>query len=597
MTVNPRKWLEYFAGNPYQELLATSWQYARGMRGRYLLIYGMFTLVNLIISLQPVIFGYFINYLQEGRGDLRTAAWVYGGAYLATIFGFWAIQWPARLMERRMAYEISRRLLNETYERVVHLPLDWHRQHHSGDTINRTRKAYEALKTFYDNGFAYFQTLARMLFSMAAILYFSTVFGGVAGATGVLIVLAVLAFDRPIVVATQATNERENELLSGLTDHLGNIITVTTLRLGKQTARRIDRRITAIWEPFLRTTILNEQKWFTTSVLIGLMYCAIVIGYVYLNYTPGEVFLVGGLVTLIGYVTQFSNMFNALTGQYNTIIRLRADLAAIDPITEAYRAQARPTLVAGGRVNKAWSELTVDDLQFAYRRAEGETRGLRDVSLRLRRGARVAFIGPSGSGKTTLLYNLRGLYPPDRLTVRFDGLVPDSPAQLYEQTTLIPQSPEIFEDTIRNNLTMGIERKAAALERALHLAAMEEVVRKAESGLDTPLSEGGANLSGGQRQRLSIARGLLAAEGSTLLLLDEPTSSLDPHSEVQVYQRIFAAYPDKTIVSTLHRLHLLREFDYVYYLEEGRIAQEGTLEQLLEESRAFRVMWERQVEV
>lgn len=594
MNTRVKQLRQYFSGNPYQELLATSWHYSGGMRGRFLLIYGMFTMVNLIISLQPIIFGLFINYLQAGEGDLVRGAWIYGAAYLATILGFWAFQWPARLMERRMAYEISKRLLDEAYRRVVSLPLDWHRRHHSGDTINRTRKAYEALKTFFDDGFVYFQTLIRMLLSMAAILYFSLLFGGVAGATGIVIVLTVLAFDRPIIAATKATNERENELLAGLNDNLGNIITVTTLRLGKQTAKQIDRRVSAVWPPFLRITQLNERKWFTTGALIGLMYCSIVIGYVYQNYIPGEVFLVGGLVTLIGYVNQFSNMFNALTGQYNTVIRLRADLAAIEPITNAYRQLARPTLPQGTKVRKDWRTLCIDNLRFSYDRDSDA--GLKDISLRLERGHRVAFIGQSGSGKTTLLYNLRGLYPPEALTVSFDGEVVNSPAQLYEQTTLIPQSPEIFEETILYNLTMGIDRKPAAIARVLHLAAMEEFIARAESGLNTPLSEGGANLSGGQRQRLSIARGLLAAEGSTLLLLDEPTSSLDPKSEVQVYERIFAAYPDKTIVSTLHRLHLLRDFDYIYYLESGRIKHHGTLEELLAGSESFRMMWESQVE-
>ncbi|PHK97541.1 ABC transporter [Neolewinella marina] len=576
--------------------MRTSWAYARGLRGRYLLIYAMFTCVNLLASLQPIIFGYFINYLQEERGDLITAAWIYGGAYMFLILGGWAFQWPARLMERRMAYEISRRLLMETYDRVVRLPLDWHRQHHSGDTINRTRKAYEALKNFFDNGFVYFQTLVRMLFSIVAIIWFSALFGGVAGAVGILIVLTVLAFDRPIIAATQETNERENDLLAGLTDNLGNIITVTTLRLGRQTSKQIDRRLKAVWPPFLRNTQLNEQKWFATGVLIGLMYVVIVIGYVYQNYVPGEVFLVGGLVTLIGYVNQFSNMFNALTGQYNTVIRLRADLAAIDPITQAYQRHSRPALPPGTPINRSWRELGINNLTFTYATATEESRGLTDIHLRLGRGQRIAFIGPSGSGKTTLLYNLRGLYPPDTLQVTFDGQPAGSPAQLYEQTTLIPQSPEIFEETILQNLTMGIQRKPQALEQAIHLAALEDVVSSAEQGLATWLSEGGANLSGGQRQRLSIARGLLAAESSTLLLLDEPTSSLDPESEVLVYQRIFDAYPDRTIVSTLHRLHLLREFDYIYYLEEGRIVSQGTLDTLLARSEAFRRMWQNQVQ-
>ena len=416
-----RQYREFFSTNPYEQLLRISWTYARGMRGRYVLIYVMFTCVNVLSSLQPILFGYFINYLQAGEGDLLTAAWIYGGAYLALILAGWAFQWPARLMERRMAFDISRRLLMETYDQVVGLPLEWHRRHHSGDTINRTRKAYEALKSFFDNGFVYFQTLVRMFISIAAIIWFSAIFGGVAGVSGVLIVLTVLAFDRPIITVTKETNERENDLLAGLSDNLGNIITVTTLRLGRQTARQIMHRLKAVWPPFLRNTQLNEQKWFTTGVLIGLMYAIIVIGYVYQNYVPGEVFLVGGLVTLIGYVNQFSNMFNALTGQYNTIIRLRADLAAIDPIVEADRTFARPASLPPSQVRKDWQTLEVRDLHFTYDPEAGERRGLADIRLTLERGKRIAFIGPSGSGKTTLLYLLRGLYPPDRITVCKSG--------------------------------------------------------------------------------------------------------------------------------------------------------------------------------
>jgi ABC-type transport system involved in cytochrome bd biosynthesis fused ATPase/permease subunit len=239
-------------------------------------------------------------------------------------------------------------------------------------------------------------------------------------------------------------------------------------------------------------------------------------------------------------------------------------------------------------------------MHFRYG-AEGG--GIFDVNLNLDRGRRIALIGPSGSGKTTTLYALRGLYPPEEIRLHFNqpslhpAAAPTEAAQLFEQTTLIPQSPEIFEDTLRNNLTVGLDRTAAELEKVIYLAVLDDVVREAENGLDTHLSEGGANLSGGQRQRLSIARGLLAADTSTLLLLDEPTSSLDPKTEVLAYERIFEAFPDKTIVSTLHRLHLLRFFDYIYYMDGGRIVAEGPLEELLERSPDFRALYRGQVGV
>ena len=580
-----------FQENPYQFLLTTAWRYARGMRGRYLLVYGMFVIVNLVASIQPVLWGYYVNFLQTGEGDLLQGTLLYGGVYVALIFVWWAFQWPARLMERRMAFDISERLLLETYDKVVHLPLGWHREHHSGDTINRARRAYEALKGFFDNGFAYFQTLARMFIAIAAIIYFSPVFGAIAGLFGVVILITVLYFDEPIIRANKETNDRENDLLSGLSDNLGNIITVITLRLGKRTAKTISNRVAGIWPPFLRNTKLNEFKWFSVSVESGLMYAILVVGYVYQNYSPGEAFLVGGLVTLVGYVNQFSGMLSNLTGQYNQIIKFRSDLAATEPIYEAAARESRPNTT--GTINRDWNQLDVANLSFIYNE---DGAGLHDVNINLDRGKRIALIGPSGSGKTTTLYALRGLYPPTNISVTFNDASPSKTgAELFEQTTLIPQTPEIFEETFYNNLTMGLDRNEAELNAAVAIAVLEEVITSMEDGLGTQLNEGGANLSGGQRQRLSIARGLLAADTSTVLLLDEPTSSLDPKTEVLVYERLFAAYPEKTIVSTLHRLHLLRYFDYIYYMEAGRVVAEGDLAGLLQTSPGFRTLYEGQI--
>jgi ABC-type multidrug transport system fused ATPase/permease subunit len=560
------------------------------MRGKYIGIYLMFTAVNILSSLPPIIYGYYVNFLQQGEEDLIQGTMIYVTIYVCLILAVWCFQWPARLLERRMAFDISQKLLLESYDRIIHLPLAWHREHHSGDTINRARKAYEALKNFFDNGFAYFQTIARMTIAIFAIMWFSPIFGLVALSFGTLILLMVLAFDDPIIKANKETNDRENELMAGFSDMLTNIITVTTLRLGKRTAVSIRKRIEKIWPPFLKNTKINEAKWFSVQIIMGLMYACLVMGYVYTEYVPGEVFLVGGLVTLVGYISQFSGMLNSLTAQYNHIIKYRSDLAAIEPIYEAYEQEAQPS--SSEPIDRTWEKLKIEGLNFSY----GEDgAGLFDVNLQLDRGRRVALIGPSGSGKTTTLYTLRGLYPPQEVSMLFnDSLNPRPRPQLFEQTTLIPQSPEIFEDTLLNNLTMGLDRSEEELGLAIEVSVLEDVIEQAEKGLDTFLAEGGANLSGGQRQRLSIARGIIAADTSTLLLLDEPTSSLDPKTEVLVYERLFAAFPDKTIVSTLHRLHLLRFFDYIYYMEDGRIKAEGTLASLLKESQGFREMYNEQ---
>jgi len=115
--------------------------------------------------------------------------------------------------------------------------------------------------------------------------------------------------------------------------------------------------------------------------------------------------------------------------------------------------------------------------------------------------------------------------------------------------------------------------------------------------LESNIQEKGVNLSGGQKQRLALARGILAAKESEVVLLDEPASSVDPKTEVQIYEHVFAAFAEKAMVSSLHRLHLLPLFDYIYVLENGSIVAEGKFEELRQESETFKSLWKHQEEV
>jgi len=112
--------------------------------------------------------------------------------------------------------------------------------------------------------------------------------------------------------------------------------------------------------------------------------------------------------------------------------------------------------------------------------------------------------------------------------------------------------------------------------------------------LQTNIAEKGVNLSGGQKQRLALARGIFAARDSDIILLDEPTSSVDPKTELKIYEKLFEEFKDKVVISSLHRLHLLRHFDYIYVMQNGQIAAEGSLPGLLKESDIFRELWKHQ---
>jgi len=584
------------SANPYISLMRTAWRYAYGEKRRYLAIYGLFLFSNLLAALEPVIWGLFINEIQQQGPNIMRATWIYAGIYISLRFIDWAFHGPARVMERKLAFNVSRNFLQELYHKTLHLPVKWHQDHHSGNTINRVRKAYEALKLFFQRGFLYLQTIAKFVISFAAMIYFSPLFGSLAVLFGLGVILIILRFDKPYIAALREVNEGEHIVSSTLFDSLSNILTVITLRLETRMESGLLSKVNDIFPAFRRSVVVNEWKWFVVDICIALIYCLILTGYVYQHWTPGETFLIGGLVTLMGYVARFTSVFQNIAFQYTEIVRFDTDVQTAQGILHAYEREHLPDNEQ--KLPAMWQTLALQHLYFEHRGAdEGapSAAGLYDLHLRVGRGQKVALIGESGSGKSTLLALLRGLYDPaPGYSLKVDGLAGHELGLVASQVTLFPQEPEIFENTIEYNITLGLPFDQAEVEEVCETARFSEVVRQLPQGLQSSIREKGVNLSGGQKQRLALARGVLAARDSSIVLLDEPTSSVDPKTEMRIYQQLFRQFHDKAVVSALHRLHLLRLFDYVYVLDRGRVVAEGSFDTLRHHSALFQELWRHQ---
>ncbi len=590
--------------NPYFFLLRTAWKYAYAERKKYVLIYIFFMVSNIVSSLYPVIWGIFINDIQQNGVDVLKHAWIYAGLYLAVRLSDWLFHGPSRIVERNLAFNIGRNFLQELYHKSLRLPVKWHQDHHSGATINRVRKAHEALRNFFDRGFEYLHTLFKFIFSFAAMLYFSPLFGGVAILMGAVVVWIILLFDRPFIKTLDEVNEGEHVVSSTLFDSLSNVITVITLRLQDRLEKTLLSRVQQILPPFRRNILINEWKWFVTDMLVGLIYAVIVVGYVWQHWKPGEVFLLGGLVTLIGYVERFTSVFHNIAYLYTDVVRQATDVRTALVIPEAYASHHLPE--QPGPLPENWEKISVTNLNFSHDKhiafvADRESgissvAGLKNINLDLVKGKRIALIGESGSGKSTLLAILRGLYPPEPGTKVFvDGVEREAGLSLIaEHVTLFPQEPEIFENTIEYNITLGLPFEKGEIERITELVHFREVIQQLPKGMQSNIVEKGVNLSGGQKQRLALARGLFAARDSDIILLDEPTSSVDPKTELNIYRQLFESSSDKVIVSALHRLHLLRYFDIVHVMENAEIIASGTLSELIERSPVFRELWKHQ---
>ena len=446
----------------------------------------------------------------------------------------------------------------------------------------------------------YLHALSKFVFSFAAMLYFSPLFGGIGICFGFLVVFIIFKFDKPYIKSLEEVNEKEHIVYSTLFDSLSNIVTVITLRLENSMQGALMNKVRDIYKPFMRNVVINEWKWFAADILIAMMYAIVAFGYIYQNWQPAAAFSVGGLIILLGYVNQFTSVFNDVAAQYSEIVQYSTDVRTASDISASFNAQK--SILSAETLPENWQSLEIRDLNFSYKDVydtDHPAQSLHDINIKLQRGKKVAFIGESGSGKSTLLALIRGVYMPE------DGcnLTAINQQQLsinYQLTalnntvTLMPQEPEIFENTILQNITLGLPFTAEEVQNACNVAQLNDVIKDLPNGLESNIQEKGVNLSGGQKQRLALARGILAAQNSTVVLLDEPTSSVDPKTEMLIYEQLFAALHDKAIASSLHRLYLLSLFDYVYILKSGRIIDEGTFEYLKTNSVIFQDLWKHQ---
>ncbi|MGN0867169.1 MAG: ATP-binding cassette domain-containing protein [Oligosphaeraceae bacterium] len=210
--------------------------------------------------------------------------------------------------------------------------------------------------------------------------------------------------------------------------------------------------------------------------------------------------------------------------------------------------------------------------------------------LRLSPGDSLAVVGPTGCGKTTFLQLLLGLRFPQEGGLAVDGLplTPENAPAWWRNVAYLPQKPFLLEGTLAENVTLGLsprERDQAALEKALSMAQLQELVRRLPQGADTELEPEGQGLSGGEIQRIALARALYRRP--RVLVLDEATNALDPRTEHAFRLALEELRGKTTLVTVTHGLHALREEDQILFLEKGRVAAQGTLQSLKLHSPAF----------
>jgi ATP-binding cassette, subfamily B, bacterial len=579
--------------NPLIYLFGKVWEYSADNRRNVRLYWTMFIIANaLSLIIHPLVLAKMFTLLQlEGvtRGNFGFLMLLLAVNFSIT-FVFWGLHGPARCIERANAYRVRAGYCKYLVRGIFTLPLDWHSEHHSGDIIDKIEKGRQGIYSVAADSFQPIYSGVRLVVSVGMLTYFSHSAGVI-----VLIMLAVtgvviMKFDKVIMANYKLLNRADNTVSASIIDAISHINTVISLRVEKPVFETVSKNIDVAFPLYKSTNRLNETKWFLVSACGALMWAAVLGFYLYGRLDMSGTIVMGSVFILIRYLDELSEILYRFADMYSEIIQRHSRVLNAEEISADFKEESLTNHVLPAN----WQTIEVHNLNFAYQNAEGIIAHLKDISLSIRRGERIALVGWSGSGKSTFLKVFRHLHSPDSLELSVDGTnIADGFAGIKRDIALIQQTPEIFTTTIRNNITIGVPYPEERIRHYMDMACFTEVVNGLPKGLESSINERGVNLSGGERQRLAVTRGLLASEGKSLILIDEPTSSVDEASKYRIYHNIFREFEGSSIIFATHELHLLPLFDRIYMFEKGRVVGSGTVESLTAACPEFRELCAR----
>lgn len=584
---------ERILNNPIGYLARRMWEFAQE-RHREIIITVLCSALGMAIWLTiPLILARFINRAQTAvtDGDIIACALLLGATVLVSILG-WCFHGPSRVAEATTAFFVRSNLQRGLLTAVTRLPMKWHIGHHSGETIDRVAKAGSALTEFAEASFMVLQLFTRFVVALTMMSFFLPQAAVIVLSIATLVVTVIIRFDGALVPMYERGNAVLNEVASKVQDYLTNITTIISLRLESRSVEQIDRQLRNFLPISRRTITITEAKWFCSGVLIDLMRVTTLFWFVWVAVDSGKMVEIGTLVALNEYLTTLSYSFFDFTWKWNDLVIKATRLRAVEDIERDYAqlvgAASNATLPTG------WQRLRFTDLSFRYRENTSELAGISSLDVALERGKSYAIVGSSGSGKSTLLSLLRGINRADSGKIFCDGVfLTDGMAAVANHTTLIPQDPEVFADTVLMNITMGIEGTPEKIARALEMARFSSVLARLPRGLKTNIAEKGVSLSGGEKQRLALARGIFFAfdSDSEIILLDESTSSVDITNEKAIYENLLRYFRSELIVATTHKFNLLPLFDEILVMQNGSLVERGTLSELIERNGVLAMMW------
>ena len=552
----------------------------RRHRRQLTFVVGLHALAAVAALVAPRIVGQLVDTVTQ-HGTLETVDRL-AMVLAASVVVQTVLTWFARRAAFQMGEDFFAELREQFMDRVVALPLSTVERAGTGDLVSRTTNDVEALSHVARFGIpAIFVAVVTLVITVAAALVTSwlvalPIFIGVP-----IIWLSTrwyLRFAPDGYLRERATYAVMNGVV---TETVDGARTVDALRLGARRKARIDRALSDAFDA--ETYTLRLRMWWFPQVEIAYLLPVAV------TLLWGGLLVAGGQTT-VGTVTAVALYVQALALPMDDL------LMWLDEIQVGATSLARvigigdvpPDRTATGETPRD-ARLEVDDVRYAYRPDRDVLKG---VSLDLRPGERLAIVGPSGAGKSTLGRLMAGVDRPrtGRIDVGGVRLVDLELDQLRGEVALVTQEHHVFVGTLADNLLLS--QPAASPETLL--AAMAAVdaepwVRTLPDGLDTLVGSGGHALTEAQAQQLALAR-LVLADPHTLVL-DEATSLLDPRAARHLERSLAAVVSGRTVVAIAHRLHTAHDADRVAVVDDGRITEIGTHDELIASGGAYAALW------
>ena len=497
----------------------------------------------------------------------------YGEKYLTTSVG------------QRVMHDLRRTL----YYHIQRLSLSYHDRKKTGDVISRVTSDIDAIQDFVSQALLGIVVNVVTLIGMLAVMfYLNWRFTLIALSVAPILFAVVYVYTRRIKKASRAVREKEGEVISIVQEVLSSIRVVQAFAREDYEQTRFEKQSLESVETALRARSLKAKLTPIVQIVVAVGTC-LVLWYGVRLVLAGEI-TSGSLLVFFLYLGKMYKPMRELSKMTDTLSKTAVGYERIKEVIETEREIRNVKGALSAPPFKGLIEFSHVD--FGY---TPDNLILKDVNFKIEPGQLAAFVGPTGAGKTTIASLVARFYDPVKGEVRIDGkdLRTYKIKSVRRQVSFVLQENLLFHASIWQNIAYGRpEASREEIIEAARLANADEFIRKMPRQYDTLVGERGVTLSGGQRQRIAIARAII--RNSPILVLDEPTSSLDSASEELVFEALARLIEGKTSIVIAHRLATVKRADVIFVLDECSIVEQGTHEQLLSRKGLYSELHELQ---